>query len=175
MRNIVGHSDDIATDELRVLLHVRICDIQRVLDHLPRRSGKQPVQPAIDGHVRHDGYQYRRYYRDDREQADDLDVQPGSRPAATTCLDNLPDLPDDDGHQQQDRCRVDQKEGNNDRAGRRDRRQAGQDDKGQEGRKQRQANRDRRQQATERPTALLGSGRIKRRGRRICAGHRGNG
>ena len=78
--DIVGHAEDVAADELRVLLHVGARDDQRVLDHLARRTREQPVEAAIDGDVGDDRHQHRRQHRDDREQADDLDMQPRRRP-----------------------------------------------------------------------------------------------
>ena len=51
-----------------------------------------------------------RQHRDDREQADDLDMQPRRRPAAPAGLDDLPDLAADDADQQQDGRRIDQQE-----------------------------------------------------------------
>ena len=83
-------------------LRIGAGDDQRVLDRLARRAGKQPVEAAVDGHVGDDRHQHRRQHRDDREQADDLDMQPGRRPAAAPGLHQLPDFADDDADQQQD-------------------------------------------------------------------------
>ena len=94
-----------------------------------------------------DRHQHRRQHRDDREQADDLDVQPRRRPAAPPGLHHLPDFADDDADQQQDGRRIDQQEGIDDLARRLDRGQAGQHHEGQEGRQQRERDRKRRQPA----------------------------
>ena len=143
--DIVGHAENVAANELRVLVQIGVGDDQRVLDHLARRAGKQPVEAAIDGDVGDDRHQHRRQHRDDREQADDLDVQPRRRPAAAPGLHHLPDFADDDADQQQDGRGIDQQERTDDLAGRLDRRQAGQHHEGQEGRQQRQADGKRRQ------------------------------
>ena len=97
-------------------------DDQRVLDHLPRRPRKQPVEAAVDGDVGDDRDQHRRQHRNHREQADDLDVQPCRRLATAPRLNHLPDLADDDGNQQQDGRGIDQQEGVDDVARRLDRR-----------------------------------------------------
>ena len=69
---------------------------------LARRAREQPVEAAVDGDVGDDRHQHRRQHRDDRKQADDLDVQPCRGPAAAPGLNHLPDLADDDPDQQQD-------------------------------------------------------------------------
>ncbi len=102
MGDIVGHSENVATNELRMFVHVGARNGQRVLDHLARRPGKQPIEAAIDGHVGDDRHQHGRQHRDDGKQADDLDVQPCRRPAAAAGLHHLPDFADDDADQQQD-------------------------------------------------------------------------
>ena len=107
-------------------------DDERILDHLARRAGEQPVEAAVDGDVGNDGYQHRRQHRDHRKQADDLDMQPCRRPPAPPRLHHLPDFADDDGYQQQDGRGIDQEERIDDVAGRFDRRQAAEHHEGQE-------------------------------------------
>ncbi len=64
---------------------------------LARQAREQPVEAAIDGYVGDDRDQHRAgTYGDNGEQADDLDMQPGRRPAASPRLNHQPDLADDD-------------------------------------------------------------------------------
>ncbi len=121
MGDVVGHSQNVATNKLRVFLHIGARNAQRVLDHLARRARKQPIEAAIDGHVGDDRHQHRRQHRDDGKQADNLNVQPRRRPAAAAGLHHLPDFADDDADQHQDGRRIDQHERNDDFAGRLDR------------------------------------------------------
>jgi hypothetical protein len=97
--NVVGHSQDVAADQLRVFVGVGARDDQRVLHHLARRPREQPIETAIDGHVGHDRHQHRRQHGDDGEQADNLDMQPCRCPAAPPGLNHQPDLAADDPNQ----------------------------------------------------------------------------
>ncbi|MGY4437155.1 hypothetical protein ACVWWO_009632 [Bradyrhizobium sp. F1.13.1] len=161
---------------LRVVLHVGARDRQRILDHLLGRAGEQAVEAALDGDVGDDGDQHRRQHRHDREQADDLDMEARRRPTPPSRQDQLPEFADDDADQQQDRGRIDQIERADNRRGRFDRREAGQDQERQAGRQQGQRHGERRQPASRRPTpGLFRWGRVKGCGRGVCAGHSGNG
>ncbi|MEY9184764.1 hypothetical protein ABIA41_006199 [Bradyrhizobium sp. USDA 313] len=175
MGDVVGHAENVAADQLRVVLHIGPRDRQRILDHLLGRAGEQPVEAALDGNVGDDGDQHCRQHRDDREQADDLDMEARRRSAPPPRQDQLPEFPDDDPHQEQDRRSVDQVERADDLGRRLDPGKSGQDQEGQEGRQQRQRHGKGCEPAPHRPTpGLFGWGRVKMCGRGICAGHSGN-
>ena len=72
--NIVRHAQNIAADQLRVFIGVGARNDQGIFDHRPGRPRKQPVKAAVDGDIGNDGDQHGRQDRNDREQADDLDV-----------------------------------------------------------------------------------------------------
>ncbi|MGY4454125.1 hypothetical protein ACVWZR_008785 [Bradyrhizobium sp. i1.3.1] len=174
--DVIGHAENVAADQLCVVLHVGARDRQRILDHLLGRAGEQPVEAALDGDVGDDGDQHRRQHRHDREQADDLDMEARRRPAPPPRQDQLPELADDDANQQQDRGRIDQIEGADHLRRRLDPRETGQDQEGQEGRQQRHRHSKGCQPASHRPTpGLFRWGRVEVCGRGICAGHSGNG
>ncbi|GCC48746.1 hypothetical protein chiPu_0032658, partial [Chiloscyllium punctatum] len=131
---------------------------QRVLDHLLGGAREQPVEAALDRDVGDDRHQHGGQHRDHREQADDLDVQPRRRPAPPPRLHHLPDFPDNDADQQQDRAGIDQQEGADHLGRRLDRGQAGQHHEGEEGGQQRDGHGERRQPAPQRKAPRLCSG-----------------
>ena len=100
--DVVGHAENVAANELGVLVQVGAATISEFWITSARRTRKQPVEAAVDGDVGDDRHQHRRQHRDHREQADDLDMQPRRRAAAAAGLNHLPDLADDDADQQQD-------------------------------------------------------------------------
>ena len=110
VRDVVGHRQNVAADQLRMLVGIGTGYDQGILDDLARRPREQPVEAAVDGDVGDNGHQHRRQYGDDRKQADDLNVKPCRGPAAAPGLNHLPDLAGDDSDQQQDGRRVDQQE-----------------------------------------------------------------
>ena len=46
--DVVGHTQNVAADQLRMLVQIGVGHDQRVLDDLARRTGKQPVEAAIE-------------------------------------------------------------------------------------------------------------------------------
>ena len=173
--NVVGHPQDVAADQLRMFVGVGPGNDQRILHHLARRTREQPVQATVDGHVGDDRDQYRRKHGDDREQADDLDVQPCRSPATPPRLNHQPDFADDDADQQQDGRRIDQQERIDHLAGWLDRRQAAQHHEGQECRQQRDRDRKRRHPFPQDPPSGFGKRRVERLCRgRFCGGHSDN-
>ncbi len=139
-----------------MFVDIGVGDDQRVLDDGPRADRKQPVEAAIEGDVGDDRHQYGWQHGDDREQANDLDMQPSGGPASAARLNHLPHLAGNNAQQQQDGRAVNQKERDDDLVGGRNGRQPGQDNKGQEGRQQRKANSKRREQPAQRPAGRLG-------------------
>jgi hypothetical protein len=173
--DIVRHPQDVAANELGVFVEIGAGDDQGVLDRRLGRSGKQPVETAIDGDVGDDRHQHRRQHRDHRKQADDLNVQPGRGAPATARLHQLPDFADDDADQQQNGGGIDQQERHHHVAGGLDRGQARKHHEGETGRQQREADRERRHQAAQGPCLGLDERWFKRWDRSVCAGHSGTG
>ena len=170
-RNVVGHADDVAADQLGMLVDISIGHDQRVLDHRAGAHREQAIEAAVDGDVGDDRHQDGRQHRDDGKQADDLDVKPRGGPAAPTGLDHLPHFAGDDPQQHQHGGAVDEKERDDDLVGRLDRRQAREHHEGQERRQQGETDRERSQKAAQRPAGRLGKRRVERLGRRLCGGH----
>ncbi len=146
-----GHVDrhrvGVGPDRLGVLADIGVRHDERVLHHRAGAGRKQLVEAAVERHARDHRDQDGRQRGDDREQRDDLDMEPGRRPAPSPRLDDVPDLAPDDAEEQQHRERIHAEQRDDDIIGRIDRGQAGENDEGRECRKQRHADRRRSEQA----------------------------
>ena len=138
-----GHDHDIGAHDLRVIAQIGFRHDQRILDCGARAGGEQPVEAAIERHAGDDRDQDRRRRGDDGEQSDDAHMQPRGGPPGAAGLHHLPHFAHDDAEQQQHRRRVREQQRDDDVVGRRNRRQVGENDEGDEGRQQRQTDRDR--------------------------------
>ena len=98
-REIVGHAQDVAVNQLRVLVQIGAGNVRGVLDDRLGAGRKQPVEAPVERDVGDEGNQDGRQHRNDRKQRDDLHVQPRGRPALPSGLHNLPDLDADDDEQ----------------------------------------------------------------------------
>ncbi len=73
---IVGHSQDLAADDLGMISHISVGDDQRLLDHGLRAGREKTVEAAVESRARDDGHKDGRNRGNDNEQADDLYMQP---------------------------------------------------------------------------------------------------
>ena len=139
-RKLDRGSDAFGAHELHLLAHISVGDDQRVLDERLRLLREQPVEAAVERHACNDGYQHRRNRSDNREQGNDAHVKSRRGAPAAPRLHNTPDLARNDHNEQKDRDRVGQEERDHDLMGRRDRREPGQHEEGDQRRQQRERN-----------------------------------
>ena len=132
----------IAADRLGMLAHIGVGHDQRLLDHGAGAGREETVEAAVERGRGDDGDQNGRHRGDDREQADDLDVQPRAGAAAPARLDDDPDFAPDDAEQQKPGHGVAEQQLDDDLVDRGDRGQAGKHQEGGGGRQQRDADRD---------------------------------
>src|SRR4029079_6981975 len=114
----------------------------RVLDHGVRLLGKQAIEPAIERYACHHGHQHGRHGRNDREQCNNAYMQACRGAAATSRLQDLPDLAQGDGREQQHRHRIRQEQRYDDFVRWCDRREARKNNEGYESRQERECDRD---------------------------------
>ena len=159
---VVGHRQILAADRCGVLGHIGVGHDQRLLDHGARARREETVEAAVERRGGDDGDENGGHRGDDREQADDLHMQPRAGAAAPARLDDNPDFAPDDGEQQKPGDGVAEQQLDDHLVDRRDRRQAGEHQEGGGGRQQRDADGDR-------PDEPRGDGH-RRGGRRIERG-----
>jgi hypothetical protein len=161
------HRQRRAAKQLNVLETVDIGHRLGVVDQVARRQHQ--VDAVIERDAADQGDQDRGRRRDDREQADDADMEPRARPAAAAALHHRPDLAQDDAEQEQHGDCVDAEQADDDLVARRDRRQSGQHHEGGERRQERQHNHQRADEPHH-PAAARSADRHDVRRRRVLNG-----
>ena len=100
-----------------------------VLPTSSRSELREPrLETALEGDGGDDGDEDRRQHRDEAEQRDDPDMQPGRCGSGPPLAHQAARLPGDDDDQEEDEGGIDRKEADDDLVRRQDRRQAGKDE-----------------------------------------------
>ena len=144
---IEGHRQDLAADRLGVLADISVGHDQRLLDHGAGARREETVEAAVKRRRGDHGDEDGRNGGDDREQADDLHVEPRAGVAAPARLHHYPYFAADDGKEQQAGRDVAEQELDHDLVHRRDRGQVGKHEEGRGRGKQRDADGERPDQA----------------------------
>ena len=131
-RKIDRHHHQVGEHDLCVVAQVGLGNDQRILHRRARARRKQTVEAAVERDACNDRDEDGGRRRDDREHSDDTHVQPRTGAAGTTRLHDLPDLAGDDAEQERNRHRIGEQQRHDDVVTRRDRREVGEDDEGDE-------------------------------------------
>jgi hypothetical protein len=131
----------------RARVRIGPCDLDRVAHQLSDRSGEPGCQTALEGNRCNDGDEDRRQHRNEAEQPDDANVQPGRSCARAALAHELLALPGHDADEEDDENAVDREDADDNLVHRKNWRQAGENEKGDERRDEGGADCDRPQPA----------------------------
>ena len=108
--DVIGHGEDVATDDLAVLLHISARDADRIFQRRLHPLGEPRLHTQVQRHGSKHRYKDRRQHRNRAEHRDKAHMQPGTRGAGAPCTPQPHQPPGDQRAQGEHQGQIDEKQ-----------------------------------------------------------------